>query len=239
LKLRPVLVEDPEDEKPKKPFELPSGLELLHKCWQDSEWATKAKEYLEGRGIDLDLIRQKKVLFTETGRYSHRVIFPVIWQKKIVGMVCRAILKSQKPRYLNSTGDKYIWNIPKTPKDKVILCEGVTKGIALEKCFDDQFSIGAILGHTITGTQIEQLDGAKEVILFPDPDPAGIRGAIKVAYKLRNRFHVFLPLRIPTQQADEMSPEDVLTVCTSIQFFGDSMKCYYESAATRREHNAE
>ena len=216
---------------------------LLYRDWQKSDWATRAKEYLESRRkMDLETMEEKMVLFTEVGRYSHRAIFPVIAHEQLVGLVARAITKTQTPRYLNSEGVKYIWNLPETPvkEDRVMLCEGIFKGLALEKILDgEKFSVGALLGHTISTEQIQQLKGAREIYIFPDPDPEGLKGAIKIAYKLRNRFKVYLPKLIPVKQADELEYRQMLKVLASYSLFSDSLLCRYQFEAMKRGVNEE
>ena len=234
------LQEKTEETEPEfRDIEIPEGAVLLADHWNDGKWHRKAKEYLEQRNVDLQTMKEKRVLFTEVGRFSHRVIFPIVIKRRLVGLVSRGILKSQK-RYINSSGAKAIWNIPDKPKDTVLLCEGIFKGLALERLFPrEKISVGALLGHTITDLQAKQIEGAELVMIWPDPDPAGLIGAIKLAYKLRNQFIVALPTRIPTAQADDLPASEIVSVYKSFRRWDDNMKCHYESTATRRSHTVE
>src|SRR3970282_2780957 len=95
-------------------------------------------------------------------------------------------------------------------------------------------TVGALLGHSITETKIEHLKGVENVILWPDPDPVGLKGMIKVAYKLKPVFNVVLPAQIPVRQADEMEPIEVLRVFKSLRPFSEALKCQYEFKALKR-----
>lgn len=239
LALQPVSIEQEEAQKKKlEEIDLPEGSVALGKKPKMSIWTRKAFTYLQARGMSQQDMIDKRVILTEIGKYSHRVVFPVIVKKRVVGLVARSIIKSQKPKYLNTRGMKSIWNIPGKPMESVILCEGVFKALALEKMFD-RFSVGALLGHSITQIQIEQLKGAKLVLIWPDPDPVGIRGAVKIAYKLRGKFKVALPRIIPYRQADEMGAEELVRVFQSMNPFTEALRCRYEFQAIKRKQDEE
>jgi len=238
LQLQPVHVAQEEEEEEKAKFEMPQGLISLAKHWKDSRWSKLAYKYLLERGMDLTSIIHKNVLFTERGRFAYRVTFPVYIKDEIVGLVGRSIVKDQEPRYLNTPGLRAIWNIRKRPMKTVMLCEGIFKAIKLEGLYYDEMTVAAVLGHSITQPQIDQLKRVEKVILWPDPDPVGLKGAIKIAYKLQSQFQIALPGIIPTKQADEMGGAEIEKVFRSVELLSDSLKNKYEFAAMKRRDDA-
>jgi len=161
---------------------LPQDFMRLTHCY-DALDAT-ARNYLLKRGITMEQIRKKKIGVSYFGNYAYRIIFPVWEEKKLRGIVARDFTGTQKPRYLNSHGDKYLYNFRTAPE--VVLSEGVFKCLRLERVVGDRVVSAALLGHDITETQLGQLVTGKcrKVILWPDPDSVGRRGIVAVAEKI-------------------------------------------------------
>src|SRR6185369_4369592 len=98
LSLRAVQTEGKAEKKTLEEVEIPKGAFYLGKRPNYSQWSRKAFEYLtQKRSMTKQDIINKRVLFTEVGKLSHRAIFPVAVEDKIVGLVARGILKSQSP----------------------------------------------------------------------------------------------------------------------------------------------
>lgn len=209
--LGPVHIEEEEVEAP--PLALPDGFTLLRKA--DDYWSRRARKYLLDRAVTKQQIKEKLIGYTMQGRYAYRIIFPVLNEGKLVGLVARDFTGQAKVRYLNSTGDKYLWNYRPAIRGHrtIVLSEGIFKALCLERLGD--LTSASVLGHNITTNQIQQLEagGYRTVVLWPDPDKAGIDGVVHMAQILQDRsFKVKTVVRynkkgkarVPSKQADEL-----------------------------------
>lgn len=166
-----------------------------------------AKAYMLRRGFSLGQLSRHRIGASFSGRFAFRIIIPVFYGRKLCGLVART-WADREPKYLNSTGERTIWNLRKLdPQATLILAEGIFKAMALERIAPrDTYQCGALLGHSITEAQIEKLQEckAKRIVLWPDPDPQGLEGMVQVAQQLQGAgFQVQLPAAFPKKQADE------------------------------------
>lgn len=198
-----------EEAKPEEP-KLPEDFTLLSEVEEDDDLLWTPVQYLLDRGITRKQIKKHYLGCSISGRFRYRIIIPVIFDEEFMGTVCRDWTGKREPKYLNSTGEKSIWNCPPAVKGNppLILAEGCFKAMALESALKRE--AGALLGHDITDQMVEQLLKMKHksVMLWPDPDAVGVEGAFKVAEKLlAAHISVEFPSRVPKKQADEMRPE--------------------------------
>lgn len=196
---------DLEPRKPQAPPELPSDFMVLDQVHDGYD--RMARRYLLNRGVLPEQIQTKRIGVSYVGRYAYRIVFPVWDGKKLRALVTRDFTGRREPRYLNSTGDKYLYNFS-TSKAKVVLVEGIFKALRLEQVAEG-YRCMALLGHDITAPQVEQLirireaRGAVSVLLWPDPDRVGRKGMVKVADVLSEfgfPVEVMLGLKLPADE---------------------------------------
>lgn len=196
------------EEAVKEKIELPEDFQLLHKVqkWDIPEYY--AKKYLLNRGFTIDDMKQYRFGVSLIKRYAYRIIMPVRWRGTLRGLVCRDFTGKADVRYLNTKGDKYLWNMPAFIKygDLLVLSEGIFKAIAISKALGTHSA--ALLGHSITAQQLKQLKYAKasHVLIWPDPGKPGVKGLLSVANVLSGEgYKVSTLWPIPKKQADEYS----------------------------------
>lgn len=186
-----------QDRKKKKKAEkekrviLPEDFKVLYPRPKD-RWGKLAYDYVRSRKVTKRQIRKKKIGYSVLdGHMHHRIIFPIYWKGKLQGLVGRDFTGKQSPTYKNSVGSKALFNIPKTPQKSICLVEGVYDALAVEDaCRKASLSIdsGATLGHTLTDKQLRMLRKYRTIILWYDPDEAGIEGLLHDGSKLRETF---------------------------------------------------
>lgn len=157
-------------EAPKTKPALPSDFTPVTYLRTADHWNEVALEYLRTRNISLVQIKKKNIGYSTVGEYRYRVIVPVYYQDTLEGFVGRAFVRGIEPKYKNSVGQKVIYNIPNTPKETIVLTEGVFDALAIEKTVHRRMDSGALLGHSLTDRQMAQLEPYKSIILWPDPD---------------------------------------------------------------------
>jgi len=216
-----------EEETGKKELDLPEGFFLLSEISKDDGSPFyDPRRYLLRRGVSANQIRVHFLGATLLGRFSYRIVIPVHYRRELKGIVARTWLDAE-PKYLNSSGEKALYNLKeKTAGQKLVLSEGCFKALAIEAAMPGVCSC-AVLGHSITDGQIEQIHdaGFREVIIFSDPDAAGIRGTLMIAEKLLE--HCIFPniiYPIPEAQADELSPTTIRAHFQSVKPFTNSLR---------------
>lgn len=197
----------------KKDVTLPDDFAMLCNVGpQDDYLLRKARRYLLRRGITKSQLKQYCLGASLRGRFAYRVVIPVTHSQKLVGLVARDWTNLQVPKYLNSVGEKFVWNAGTARPDSppLILAEGVFKALALEKAL--KTDAAALLGHSITENMVTQLRASKRdcLRLWSDPDKAGIVGTLRVAERLAyHGFRVEVLADVPAAQADEMEEDSV------------------------------
>lgn len=189
------------EEKHAEPVKLPKEFEPL---WKDVDDALgkQALKYVQKRGITEKQILRHKLGFCGAGKYSHRIVFPVTYKKRLYGLVCRdfsgvSTTDSNVPRYLNSEGTKTLYNVPKKKRSLAVLSEGPIDALAIERAFRKGDSLGR-LGSTLTDEQYKILRKYKEICIWPDPDKPGVKGCISVAKQLlahKKKVSVVIPVQ--------------------------------------------
>lgn len=168
-----------------EPLSLPKDFMLLTHATDDLDQI--ALDYILKRGVTLDQIRRYRIGASFSGRFAYRIVFPIYADHKLKSLIARDFTGTQKPKYLLSTGDKYLWAFD--PKASTcVLSEGVIKAARIQRV--SHYNSAALLGHNLTPTQLEQLSvsACKTIILYPDPDAAGRNGAATIATQLSEAF---------------------------------------------------
>ena len=193
---------------------LPIGFEYLDASKNDKHWYHRnALKYLKDRQIPDWQITAKKMGVTIGDKFSYRIIFPVVYNKELVSIVGRDFTGTNKLKYLNSTGNKYLYNYPPNKKGvtEIILSEGIFKALKIERVA--KVPSAALLGHTLTDIHIKQLDKLKNlesITIWPDTDKIGIKSVIEICNKLKDlNYEVYTILPVPERQADELSDKEV------------------------------
>ena len=152
----------------------------------------KARKYLRERQVSTLQIVRHKIGYAASGAYGWRIIFPVLMENgKVCGYTGRDFTTHQKPKYLNSTGYKGLWNAQRRARTAVVV-EGIMDALRVEKALlraRDAVAV-ARLGSIITPLQMDQLKQFEQVIIFPDQDKPGVEGAVKLGaavYPSRDR----------------------------------------------------
>jgi hypothetical protein len=185
------------------PVELPKDFQALTHVYDDLD--RQARKYIIGRGVLPSQIREEKIGVSYSGRYAYRVIFPVYVNKQLKAINARDFTGSQTPKYLTSRGDKYLYRFDPEART-VVFSEGSIKALRIAQATSANSS--ALLGHSLTEHQVQQIEASKcqEVILFPDPDRVGRRGFVRVAdqfAQLQKRVSLKIVWPVP-QPADEL-----------------------------------
>lgn len=216
------------EEKKEEPrdLELPKDFQLLYRH-DDDPLIEKARKYVLKRGVSKEQIKSKGIGVSLTGRFAYRVLFTVIEDETLLYMVGRDFTGEQEPKYLNTPGSKPVYNVPEKRHGAIVLSEGIFKCLMIEKVCE--VPSGALLGHSVTERQLDMIEGFKEIVLWPDPDLAGLQGFIKMAIRLSGRYKLWLPEVIPTKQADEMSESEIKKVANSFKPWTMGLEYKYRS----------
>lgn len=181
------------------------------------EW--RGQKYLIARNITKDDMRRFHIHICLNGRFRERILFPVIRNKAIAGFASRDFSGKAVAKYLNSRGPKYLWNFDRRAT-KFVISEGAIKGIFVHRALAamgrlPQWCSISPLGSSITDSQIAQLKEAKvkKVVILPDPDTPGLKGALRIAESLAaSDIVVEIVDPNPTLQADEYTTKELMLI---------------------------
>jgi hypothetical protein len=207
-------VEDAAPPTPEVKLTLPEGFTHLgYHLGTEDEVIRQALQYIARRGITEKQILRHRIGVSLSGRYAYRVIFPVRVEDKLVGYITRDFTETAKARYLNSTGhEKTLYNCPTVPTSRLVLSEGIFKCLRVAQVLGPGAVSCALLGRTMTDSQMDLLSKAdpKEVYVWSDPDAPGLSGTRGVASMLLERgFSVKVLDPRPSFPADEMDLPDL------------------------------
>jgi DNA primase len=171
--------------KPEEPIRIPKSYECLWPKKKDKDFMV-AYNYVRSRGITRKQIRKHKIGFCLAGKYSYRIVFPVYFKGELVGLVTRDYTGRRKNmKYKNSKNKTTLYNFPKHKKKKrCVLVEGAIDALACERALKRYDSM-AMLTKSLKDSQLELLLGYEEIVLIPDIDKPGLKGARKVLNRLR------------------------------------------------------
>lgn len=196
-----------------RPVRLPEDFTPLGKEQElrGDVWSIRARKYCLKRGITNAQLRRYKIGFSQSGRYAYRIVIPIYCEGKLKGIVSRALLASQKPKYKNSVGDKAIFGLPKGEhSDGLVITEGTFDALAVDRAAGDDYNCVSALGHSLTARQIGYIEGYRTYILWLDPDAAGIKGTISMAEQLKVIGHVKVVMpRVNDADPDELSEKEI------------------------------
>jgi DNA primase len=200
--------------------ELPEGFVVFAEDYPNY-WGKKAHGYVRKRGISEHQITDKKIGYSLTGDFHHRIIFPVYVHGKLKGIVGRDFTNQQSLKYRNSIGDKALYNIPSHTQKSVCLTEGVFDSLVVERGAK-KLSIDsvAVLGHTLKDEQLELLDPYKTIYIWMDGDDAGVKGALSIVKKLPKDKVA----RIVTSKRDpsELEVKDIICKLAHAEIFTEA-----------------
>jgi len=219
-----------------KPVRLPKDFVTLPAITEDDGPPfTLALRYWLERGFTVEEARLHRIGASFTGTYAYRIIMPVVWQGRLASFLARSFA-GREPRYLNSPGTRYIWNL-ESRQERIVMAEGVFKALALAKTFP-LLHCTAALGHSLSSEQLDQLEacGVQSVILWPDPDPDGLLGALSMADSLASRgIEVEIPRTVPVHQADETASSALRRLLVSCEPITRDVSMLYRLEAGRRK----
>lgn len=198
-----------------EPVHFPEGFEKLKDVADNDPLLGLARRYVRKRGITPRQLSVHEIGATVSdSKLHHRIIFPVRYGTMLAGMVGRDWTNTSPMRYINTTGNKAAYNIHpdrySMGKKMAIVSEGVTKALAIERATEYKIVSGSTLGNSITAIQANQFKEFDEVILFPDPDLAGMTGYLAVAENLQPLVKIVTMVwPWPELQADEMQDKEI------------------------------
>lgn len=190
---------------------LPAEYEAISYTDEDHR---KYVEYLYGRGVTKIQIARHGIGCASYGELVGRVIFPVMDIKlRVYGCVARAVSPYAKPKYKNTVGSKMLWNAFRKGHT-VILTEGILDALAVERAVGVDSGVISVarLGSSLTEFQLDQLRAFERVVVLPDRDIAGMKGALKVAGELAvNKINckVGIPTRVDGIDPGDMQPKEI------------------------------
>ena len=137
---------------------LPEGFQLLESPDGD-QWNKVAWRYIRKRGVTEKQIKEKQIGYTLIGDHHHRIIAPIYRHRHLLGFVGRDMTDNMELKYMNSYGDKAIYNLPDHVHHKSIsLSEGFFDALAIERgSLKLGIDSGALLGHELKDDQLELL----------------------------------------------------------------------------------
>ena len=235
--------------------ELPAEFIGLHtKESQESVIGRRAYNYLQRRGVFDLQIKRHNIGYCHSGHYGYRVVFPIYRRGKLLTFISRDFTGKQEPRFLNMPGEKPLYNVEalerayrKGTRPWVVVYEGIFKVLAGECAvwgdkglheLEPIVHVGT-LGSHITELQLRDLkpDRIAGIVLFPDPNAAGLDGYLEAGHTLLGRGHVVaVASPFPEDEADEMEPEEVVkSIAFAKSFRAVSMRMAFEAAKRRTE----
>jgi len=149
----------------------------------------KVRDYLKSRGVSLLQIVRHRIGFAGAGSMSWRAIFPVIdSDNNIHGCVGRAVVEDVKPKYLNTPGMKILWNAGKA-RGVAVVVEGIMDALRVETALLQVRNMRAVarLGSAVTSAELDQLKEFDSIIVLPDWDRTGVRGATELCERATTR----------------------------------------------------
>jgi len=173
-------------------LELPEGFDLLSSVGQQGSdhWAKKAWSFVRTRGITKEQIRDKHIGYTLHGPFKYRIVFPVYLNGVLRGLVGRDFTGKLEPKYKNSVGSKCLYNLPENKHSTCVLSESVIPALAIERSAK-RLGIDSLglLGHSLKDDQIDLLKHYKRVIVWLDPDQAGVQGIVGTRSDSKGIYH--------------------------------------------------
>jgi hypothetical protein len=151
-----------------------------------------AMEYLHKRGINDYKIKKYSLFWSNEGELKHRIIFPIIHNDIITGLVGRSIY-GEEPKYKYSSGFKTSQALfPETHIKKItFLVEGIIDALVTDSV--------CIFGSYISDRQIKKLKDKKVKVIFLalDRDTWDNPKMKRASMSLKENGFKVRPLRLP------------------------------------------
>lgn len=209
---------DAEEKKsePPKPTGLPEEYEYF--IGADDAIERKARRYLRERMIGRDLIQRYHIGYAGAGKFSWRIIIPVVGEDGLVyGCVGRDFSGKSDKKYLNTTGNtKIMWGMDVATKETKMgvvqegIIDSLRSNMRLAPLYQNKVIAVSCLGSTVTNVQLAQLSRFETVTNFPDFDRAGVEGMVKRAEAMDAaglRTMVVVPDELTGEDPDSMPEE--------------------------------
>lgn len=197
------------------PVHFPKGFEKLKDVAEDDPLFGPARRYVRRRGITpRQLVMHEIGATVADPEFHHRIVFPVRYDRLLAGMVGRDWTGRSFLPYYNSVGNKCAYNVHPEKYEMgtkiIIVSEGVPKALAIERATQYKMVSAATLGNSVTSIQSNQFKQFDEVVLFVDPDVAGMTGYLSVAENLQPLVKkVSMVWPWPEMQADELQDNEI------------------------------
>lgn len=218
-----------ETRKRAKPVFLPEDFQLLSECEDDDPVYEQAIRYCYRRGVTRRQFKLHTIgASTADWQWGYRILFPIRNEDGLLlGYQGRDWTGQNKYKAMNTEGTKAIWNGKrKHHSSKMgIMSEGIFKALAIERATGYRYMSAASLGHNLTDESMGYAKGIDELILFPDPDKAGMNGYINLSVRYNTHFkRISVVWPWPDKQADEMKPEEIRERLRNRQAFGFALR---------------
>lgn len=192
-----------------KRIALPKEFEPLWTKDKLDHLGRKAKNYLLDRGITDGQIKRHRIGFCGAGKYSYRVILPIMYTTHIVGFTARSFAGAE-PKYLNSDGEKFLYGYPrKERKSRCLLVEGPFDALNIEKYCDKEYDCIGRFGAILTDLQLKVLAKYDSVTVWTDPNKPGVDGAIACAKRLKEETTVKVFAVMPDRHIVDRDPGEL------------------------------
>lgn len=212
------------------------GYEKLKAPWDTVGMAVR--DYLRSRGVSILQIVRHHIGYAIAGDMAWRALFPIIDAENVVhGCTGRTIRKGIEPKYLNSTGDKILWNARRKNPNAVVV-EGIMDALRVETALLRTRGYDAVarLGSSITMHQMDQIREYEKVIIMPDRDRPGVKGVQELAERCDQRgvdCWVVVPARLDGADPGSMSEEEINHELANVQKWSRSTEFKLRSLAAK------
>jgi len=147
------------------------GLEPIYDSSRDPVW--RFPKYLQERGVTREQARRYEIGFCNSGRYSGRIIFPVVCPEGL-SFTARAVSKAAEIRYLSGPGTgKLVFGWFQAAsriaagKRALVIAEGVFDVLAYDRA---GFASVALLGKGLGPLRTIRMLGGTRLVLSLDPE---------------------------------------------------------------------
>lgn len=145
--------------------------------YNHAEFSREARMWLYAGGVSPSLWTKYSIGYSKR---LERVVLPVYRDGKLIWYQCRAILKGQRPKYIQPSGDRAtVMFSSEEHTSKVILVEDILSAIRVGNAGAGVTAI-SLLGTKITAGQTSILSQADEVVTWLDGDRAGKKGSYSI-----------------------------------------------------------
>jgi DNA primase len=156
-----------------------------------SKWSRNRHEYWRARGFNEETIGKWQLGYDPS---ENRVVVPIYFKKQLVGWTKRAVDDVTRPKWSHSPGipkSQILFGMDNFVGESAILVEAPLSAIML-----DQYGIkGAVasFGASLSDEQAVLLrNNYNNVLIFYDPDEAGMKGTARAIAKLEKFMSVYV-----------------------------------------------